>query len=174
MHLTSVWSSFFVVEKCRVAVRRGACSVTLPVLKLTVFGVENSERTYFVATKGLDASQVRDYWLGEVKLGIGRVTLSLLPPHAIDAAPVNEIASTWTRIMAGYLLQCVAQDSVCLYCCELHADLHSNLECSADSAVEARSGSGQKRAKEQNMVTVAEGLRESLDDLRANDKMILL
>ena len=136
--------------------------------------MENSERTYFVATKGLDASQVRDYWLGEVKLGIGRVTLSLLPPHAIDSAPVNETASTRTWIVARCLVQCVAQDSVCLYYRELHADLHSNLECSTDSVVEARSGSSQKRAKEQNMVSDAEELRGSLDDLRANDKVILL
>mmetsp|Transcript_37434 Transcript_37434/g.99500 ORF Transcript_37434/g.99500 Transcript_37434/m.99500 type:complete len:448 (-) Transcript_37434:175-1518(-) len=121
VYLASVWSPFSVVEKCQVAVRRGACSVTLPVLKLTVFSVENSERTYFFATKGLDAFQVRDYWLGEIKLGIERVTLSLFPPHAINVAPVNGIASTRTRIMAGYLLQCVAQDSVRLYYCELHA-----------------------------------------------------
>ena len=54
------------------------------------------------ATKGLDAFQVFEYWLGVVKFGIERVTLSLLPPHAINVALVDGIASTCTRIMAGY------------------------------------------------------------------------
>merc|ERR1712217_9049 len=91
------------------------------VFKLTVFRKEAPDRCYYFATTGQKAYQERDQWVDNMMTSIGNVTMSLFPPHAITVHPIPEVATTRTRIMAGYLLQSGGGDSVSLLYCELHA-----------------------------------------------------
>eukprot|EP00450_Noctiluca_scintillans_P006506 CAMPEP_0194495418 /NCGR_PEP_ID=MMETSP0253-20130528/13020_1 /TAXON_ID=2966 /ORGANISM="Noctiluca scintillans" /LENGTH=437 /DNA_ID=CAMNT_0039336669 /DNA_START=45 /DNA_END=1358 /DNA_ORIENTATION=+ len=113
------WSPFSLVEKC--AVKTLPMSSSWGVFKLTVFRAEGGDRCYYFATAGADAASSRDRWLAEMASGIRTVTCSLFPPYTIAVRPVFGVASTSTRILAGYLLQSKAPEYASLLYCELHA-----------------------------------------------------
>lgn len=117
--VVTTWSPFSLIEKCQV--KTGSQSSVLAVFKLTVFGIETNDRSYYFATGGAEAFASRDMWVREMKRGVQNVTRSLFPPHTINVAPICGLETTSTRIMAGYLLQCVSQESMSLHYCELHA-----------------------------------------------------
>lgn len=117
--LSMAWSPFSLVEKCQVKTMQH--SAYWAVFKLTVFRKEGTDRCYYFATTGCHAYKERDRWVAEMVTAIGNVTMSLFPPHAITVEPIPGVVQTSTRIMAGYLLQSGACDSVSLFYCELHA-----------------------------------------------------
>lgn len=117
--LCRAWSPFSLVEKCQVKTMQH--SAYWAVFKLTVFRREGQDRCYYFATTGGSAYKDRDKWVAEMVTAISNVTVSLFPPHAITVQPIQGIATTSTRIMAGYLLQSGHEDSVSLFYCELHA-----------------------------------------------------
>mmetsp|Transcript_61642 Transcript_61642/g.198561 ORF Transcript_61642/g.198561 Transcript_61642/m.198561 type:complete len:488 (-) Transcript_61642:10-1473(-) len=120
--ISRAWSPFSLVEKCQVKTMQH--SAYWAVFKLTVFRKEGQDRCYYFATTGCDAYKERDRWVLEMVTAIGNVTMSLFPPHAITVDPLPGVATTSTRIMAGYLLQSGTADNVCLFYCELHAYSH--------------------------------------------------
>jgi len=112
------WSPFSAVEHCSTGklVEQG-CAI----FKLTYICTEGSDRFYYFCCRGKDAVENRDRWVEEFTEGIRKVTVSLFPPHAINVSPVKGVASTSSRIMAGYLLKSGGPEQVCLVYCELHA-----------------------------------------------------
>jgi len=120
--VSRAWSPFALVEKCQVKTMQN--SAFWAVFKLTVFRKEGQDRCYYFATTGNDAYKERDRWVVEMVAAIGNVTMSLFPRHAITVQPLPGVASTSTRIMAGYLLQSGNSDNVSLFYCELHAYSH--------------------------------------------------
>mmetsp|Transcript_64471 Transcript_64471/g.153907 ORF Transcript_64471/g.153907 Transcript_64471/m.153907 type:complete len:450 (+) Transcript_64471:169-1518(+) len=112
------WSPFSAVEHCSTGklVEQG-CAI----FKLTYICAEGSDRFYYFCCRGKDAVDNRDRWVEEFTEGIRKVTTSLFPPHAIIVSPLKGVASTSSRIMAGYLLQSGGPEQVCLVYCELHA-----------------------------------------------------
>jgi len=91
------------------------------VFKLTVYRVEGDDRFYYFATAGTTAYDEREDWVKEMSSAIRQVTVSLFPPRRIEVQPLPGVQSTSRRIMAGYLLRCLASDNVSLFYCELHA-----------------------------------------------------
>lgn len=117
--VSRAWSPFSLVEKCQVKTMQNSASWA--VFKLTVFRKDAPDRCYYFASQGSNANKERDQWVGNIASTIWNVTTSLFPPHAITVQPIPDVATTRTRIMAGYLLQSGAGDSVSLFYCELHA-----------------------------------------------------
>lgn len=126
--VSRVWSPFSLIEKCQVKTMQH--SSFWAVFKLTVYRVEGDDRFYYFATSGNDAYAERDEWVEEMATAIRQVTVSLFPPHAIAVRPLPGVDSTSTRIMAGYLLRCLASDNVSLFYCELHAYMGGNARLS--------------------------------------------
>jgi len=120
--VSRAWSPFSLVEKCQVKTMRH--SSFWAVFKLTVFRREGQDWCYYFATTGDDAYKERDRWVAEMAEAIGSVTVSLFPRRAITVQPLPQVEWTLSRIMAGYLLQSGAADSVSLYYCELQAYSH--------------------------------------------------
>jgi len=113
------WSPFSLIEKCQVKTTQHAESWA--VLKVTIFRAESPDLFYYFATTGKDAFKERDLWVTRMAEAIRNVTASLFPPRGITVEPMPGVAATSTRIMAGYLLRCNAEDLVSLVYCELHA-----------------------------------------------------
>mmetsp|Transcript_57026 Transcript_57026/g.135658 ORF Transcript_57026/g.135658 Transcript_57026/m.135658 type:complete len:514 (-) Transcript_57026:69-1610(-) len=113
------WSPFSLVEKCHV--KTSPPRAVWAVFKLTVFKVDAADHFFYFATSGPEAYVHRDMWVNEISTSIRKVTVSLFPPHAIAVRPVTGVEATSTRIMAGYLLECLPSETLTLYYCELRA-----------------------------------------------------
>eukprot|EP00930_Biecheleria_cincta_P048305 TRINITY_DN33643_c0_g1_i1.p1 TRINITY_DN33643_c0_g1~~TRINITY_DN33643_c0_g1_i1.p1 ORF type:complete len:395 (+),score=68.94 TRINITY_DN33643_c0_g1_i1:78-1262(+) len=68
-----------------------------------------------------DAEEERSQWVMDISTTIRLVTQSLFPPFRILCDPIGEIASTHTRLMAGYLLHSDSTTLLSVVYCELHA-----------------------------------------------------
>jgi len=115
--VTLFWSPFSYVEKFTVvALRNSRAAFTL----IVPAAQERTWRFSFAPT-GCRASETRDYWVEAMTTAINNVTLSLFPPHVIAVQPVLGVVGTYTRIMAGYLLQNRGSHELSLIYAELHA-----------------------------------------------------
>lgn len=68
-----------------------------------------------------DAEEERSGWVMDISTTIRLVTQSLFPPYRILCDPIGEVASTHTRLMAGYLLHSDSTIFLSVVYCELHA-----------------------------------------------------
>lgn len=118
--MSCLWSPFSLVEKCQV--KKAQQIAAWAVFKLTIYRTEGEDQVYYFATSGSDALEERDKWVEEISGCIRQVTASLFPSHAdLRVDPLPGVLSTSTRIMAGFLLRCLAASNVSLFYCELHA-----------------------------------------------------
>jgi len=113
------WSPFSYVEKCTVRALRN--SAFWAAFTLIVPATDERSRRFSFAPVGRNAFEVRDQWIAAMTTAINNVTLSLFPPHVIAVQPVLGVAETYTRIMAGYLLQNRGSRELSLIYAELHA-----------------------------------------------------
>eukprot|EP00929_Paragymnodinium_shiwhaense_P044540 TRINITY_DN22838_c0_g1_i1.p1 TRINITY_DN22838_c0_g1~~TRINITY_DN22838_c0_g1_i1.p1 ORF type:complete len:725 (+),score=171.52 TRINITY_DN22838_c0_g1_i1:119-2293(+) len=113
------WSPFTLVETCQVQATRQDHSMA--VFKLTILRKECSDLFYYFGCCGPEAQEQRDRWLSIIQKAISKVTMSLIPEHAIRVRPVPGVPGTVSRLMAGYLMRLVEADVVALYYCELQA-----------------------------------------------------
>jgi len=117
--LTLFWSPFSYVEKCTVRALRD--STFWAAFTLIVPTTPKRTRRFSFAPVGCNVFEVRDHWIAAMTAAINNVTLSLFPPHVIAVQPVFGVMGTYTRIMAGYLLQNRGSEKVSLIYAELHA-----------------------------------------------------
>lgn len=68
-----------------------------------------------------DAEEERSQWVTDISTTIRLVTQSLFPPFRISCDPIGEVATTHTRLMAGYLLHSDSASLLSVVYCELHA-----------------------------------------------------
>lgn len=118
--MTLFWSPFSYVEKCTMRALRNsaywaAFTLIVPAME------ERTTRRFSFAPIGKNAFEVRDHWVTAMTTAIYNVTQSLFPPHVIAVQPVLGVVGTYTRIMAGYLLQNRGLHELSLIYAELHA-----------------------------------------------------
>lgn len=78
---------------------------------------------YYFGVKALDerqAEEERSRWVLDISHAMRLVTQSLFPPFSINCDPVEQIASTERRLMAGYLIRHDDVSTVSVLYCELH------------------------------------------------------
>jgi hypothetical protein len=114
------FSPFSIVSPAQLAGYQGPSAQTWAPFKLTVVRAEGDRQYVFICI-GKDAEDSRSNWIEAIAAGIQRVTGSLFPPYSMEVRPLPSVASTATRLLAGYLLRCETSDSVALLYGELHA-----------------------------------------------------
>jgi len=80
-------------------------------------------RCYYFGVKGADehqAEEERSRWVLDISRAMRLVTQSLFPPFAISCEPLESVASTQRRLMAGYLIHCDDGFVASVLYCELH------------------------------------------------------
>jgi len=78
---------------------------------------------YYYGVRGVDerhAEEERSRWVLDISRAMRLVTQSLFPPFSIACDPVNAVAQTETRLMAGYLIHHDDAYSASVLYCELH------------------------------------------------------
>lgn len=80
-------------------------------------------RCYYFGVKGADeheAEEERSRWVLDISRAMRLVTQSLFPPFSISCQPLDAVASTQRRLMAGYLIHCDDGFGASVLYCELH------------------------------------------------------
>lgn len=76
---------------------------------------------FVFSTFGEHADQERKAWMAAMVEALHAFTYSLFPPFILETCPIAHVASTRSRIMAGYLLRDEEGGIVSVPYCELHA-----------------------------------------------------
>mmetsp|Transcript_118353 Transcript_118353/g.334431 ORF Transcript_118353/g.334431 Transcript_118353/m.334431 type:complete len:566 (-) Transcript_118353:89-1786(-) len=121
-----VWSPFSQVQACRFHSVEADASV--PDFRLFKVYMFQHGSTHIFATFGKEADQERAHWLADVSRSVRGLTRSLFPPYSIRTDPLPGVASTASRLLAGFLL--LSDEScVTLVYAELHSQSNGCSQC---------------------------------------------
>eukprot|EP00931_Biecheleriopsis_adriatica_P121003 TRINITY_DN96096_c0_g1_i1.p1 TRINITY_DN96096_c0_g1~~TRINITY_DN96096_c0_g1_i1.p1 ORF type:complete len:399 (-),score=71.23 TRINITY_DN96096_c0_g1_i1:49-1245(-) len=117
------FSPFTLVRNCKFQASF-ATSAEFADFKIFKVALYAQGQCYYFASRAADPAEgeeERSKWVLDISTAIRLVTQSLFPPFQISCRPVVSVASTYTRLMAGYLLHSDGHSLVSVLYCELHA-----------------------------------------------------
>eukprot|EP00929_Paragymnodinium_shiwhaense_P097692 TRINITY_DN59318_c0_g1_i1.p1 TRINITY_DN59318_c0_g1~~TRINITY_DN59318_c0_g1_i1.p1 ORF type:complete len:541 (-),score=88.94 TRINITY_DN59318_c0_g1_i1:90-1712(-) len=114
-----LWCPFTLVEPCVVQAKRQ--DQPMSVFKLAVLQPNEADIFYYFACLGDKAETEVAEWLERIGDAINRVVGHMIPRRVVEVRPVPGRPGTGSRLMAGYLMLLVTEQTVARYFCELQA-----------------------------------------------------
>mmetsp|Transcript_12545 Transcript_12545/g.23149 ORF Transcript_12545/g.23149 Transcript_12545/m.23149 type:complete len:481 (-) Transcript_12545:164-1606(-) len=113
-------SPFTIVHACRL--HNAESDERTPWIRLFKVYIFSHDFVFFFATQGADAHTQRARWVADIARSVRLLTRSLFPPFAYSADPLENVPSTSSRLLAGYLLLCdLGGLGASVVFCELHS-----------------------------------------------------
>mmetsp|Transcript_33285 Transcript_33285/g.75861 ORF Transcript_33285/g.75861 Transcript_33285/m.75861 type:complete len:478 (-) Transcript_33285:170-1603(-) len=118
--LVAGWSPFTIVHACRL--HNAESDERTPWIRLFKVYIFSHDFVFFFATQGDEAHTQRARWVADIARSIRLLTRSLFPPFTYSVDPLDDVPSTSTRLLAGYLLLCdLGGLGASVVFCELHS-----------------------------------------------------